>query len=38
VPMDILEAERNGKTHEQLALLFGVSTEVIGYRLKLLDA
>jgi Zn-dependent peptidase ImmA (M78 family) len=37
VPLDMLEKYRDGKTKEQLADLFGVSTEVIGYRLSLLE-
>ena len=37
VPMELLKKAKKGKTHQELAELFGVSTEVIGYRLKLLE-
>jgi Zn-dependent peptidase ImmA (M78 family) len=37
VPLSLLEACRQGKSKEQLAEMFGVSTEVMGYRLSLLE-
>jgi Zn-dependent peptidase ImmA (M78 family) len=37
VPLELLRQYRDGKTNEQLGELFGVSTEVIGYRLSLLE-
>ncbi len=36
VPLPLLGKYRNGKTNEELASLFGVSKDVIGYRLDLL--
>lgn len=37
VPLDLLKQHKKGKTQEELAKLFNVSTDVIGYRLKLLE-
>src|SRR6266496_141061 len=37
VPLGLLRQHRDGKTNEKLAELFLVSTEVIGYRLSLLE-
>jgi Zn-dependent peptidase ImmA (M78 family) len=37
VPLDLLEQHKVGRSQEELAALFGVSTEVMGYRLSLLE-
>jgi Zn-dependent peptidase ImmA (M78 family) len=37
VPLGLLEKELDGKDNQELAKLFGVSTDVIGYRLKLIE-